>query len=202
MFTGIIQALGSVEEMQPSGGDLRVLIVSDQLDFSNCHLGDSICVNGVCLTAVEYTENGFYADVSNETITCTSFSSLSVDSPVNLEKSLTPESSMGGHIVSGHVDGVGQCVSIAEDARSTRYEFAVDKSLGKFIATKGSITIDGTSLTVNAVRDTDEKTIFDVNIVPHTTQHTIIGTYLESTKVNIEIDVIARYTERMLQFKD
>ena len=195
MFTGIIQALGSVEQSEKRGGDIRLEINCGDLDLSRTRLGDSIAVNGACLTAIELGEQSFSADVSLETMKKTSLGGLEVGSPVNLEPALTLNDALGGHLVSGHVDGVGSLIEMQPDARSIRYRFEVDPALQHYIAAKGSITVDGTSLTVNHV----EANRFDVNIVPHTQQKTIFQYYQPGTRVNIEVDIIARYLERLLQ---
>ena len=194
MFTGIIQALGSIDSIESRGGDMRLSIDAADLDYEDCALGDSIAVNGVCLTAVAFSKKGFAADVSLESIARTSLGELRLGSKVNLEKALTLDTMLGGHLVSGHVDGLARVVSIVEDARSIRYSFDVSPSLQHYIAEKGSVTIDGTSLTVNRV----EKNQFDVNIVPHTQQKTIFGNYRVNTQVNLEVDIIARYLERLI----
>ena len=195
MFTGIIQALGSVEQSEKRGGDIHLKINCGDLDLSRTRLGDSIAVNGACLTAIELGEQFFSADVSLETMNKTSLGGLEVGSPINLEPALTLNDALGGHLVSGHVDGVGSLVEMQPDARSIRYRFEVDPALQHYIAAKGSITVDGTSLTVNHV----EANRFDVNIVPHTQQKTIFQYYQPGTRVNIEVDIIARYLERLLQ---
>ena len=195
MFTGIVQALGKIRGHEPRGGDVRLEIDCGELDLGDVVIGDSIAVNGACLTAVEFSDGGFSADVSQETLNCTSLGKLEVGSPVNLETALTLQTALGGHLVSGHVDGLAQLVEMAEDARSIRYRFEVDPSLQHYIAIKGSVTLDGTSLTVNAV----EGNRFDVNIVPHTQERTIFHTYAPGCEVNLEVDIIARYLERLLQ---
>ena len=194
MFTGIIEAVGRIDSVENRSGDIRLTVIAESLEWSDVALGDSIATNGVCLTAVDLPGNGFVADVSAETIQATTVGGWGIGSPVNLEKALMPESRLGGHIVSGHVDGVGEVVSRKPDARSEQFRVRVPKLLAKYVAHKGSITVDGTSLTVNQV-DGD---VFDINIVPHTIQHTIIGEYQAGTHVNIEVDVIARYLERLL----
>jgi riboflavin synthase len=194
MFTGIIQAIGSIQAIQQKGGDVRLTLDANGLVLNDSDLGDSIAVNGVCLTAVEYTDNGFCADVSRETLNLTSLGFLKQGSRVNLEKALTLNTALGGHIVSGHVDGLGTLVSERNDGRSIRYEFTVPQNLAHYIAEKGSITIDGTSLTVNHV----ENNRFGVNIVPHTRDNTVFQFYEINTQVNIEVDIIARYLERLL----
>ena len=195
MFTGIIQALGSVANSETRGGDIRLTINCGDLDLSQTQLGDSIAVNGACLTAVGFEDNAFVADVSLETIDKTSLGDLDVGSPVNLEPALTLNDALGGHLVSGHVDGVGSLLEMQPDARSIRYRFEVDPSLQHYIAAKGSVTVDGTSLTVNRV----DGNRFDVNIVPHTQQKTVFQYYQPGCRVNIEVDIIARYLERLLQ---
>jgi riboflavin synthase len=195
MFTGIIQAVGEVAAMQPAGGDLRLRIRSGKLPLADVALGDSISTNGVCLTVVGLPGDGYWCDVSVETLNFTTLGTLQVGSRVNLEKALTPESRLGGHIVSGHVDGVGEVLGREEDARSIRFVLRAPDSLAKYIAHKGSICVDGTSLTVNAVDGPE----FDLNIIPQTLAETIFGDYQPGSRVNLEVDLIARYLERLLQ---
>ena len=195
MFTGIIEAIGKVEHSESRGGDIRLTIACGGLDLSHTELGDSIAVNGVCLTAVELHEQSFSADVSVETMSKTSLGRLAVGNPVNLETALTLNTALGGHLVSGHVDGLGTLVEMHTDARSIRYSFEVDPEIQHYIVAKGSVTIDGTSLTVNGI----EGNRFDVNIVPHTQQKTVFQYYQTGSRVNIEVDIIARYLERLLQ---
>ncbi len=194
MFTGIIQAQGSIADMQPRSGDMRLQINTGKLDLGDVSLGDSIAVNGVCLTAVELTEKSFSADVSNETLLLTSLGGLKSGSPVNLEKALTLATRLGGHLVSGHVDGVGTVISRSDDGRSVRFVIEAPALLARYIAHKGSICVDGTSLTVNAV----DGARFELNIVPHTLEETIMGNYQAGAEVNLEVDLIARYLERLL----
>lgn len=194
MFTGIIEAIGEIAAVEPRGGDLRITVKAPSLDFKDVALGDSIATNGVCLTAVDLTGDGFVADVSVETLTLTTVGHWKPGMRVNLEKALTPQSRLGGHIVSGHVDGIGEVMSLKQDARSWRYKVRAPKGLAKYIAHKGSITVDGTSLTVNEVTGD----VFDLNIVPHTIANTVIGDYKIGSQVNLEVDVIARYLERLL----
>lgn len=194
MFTGIIEAVGTVLSVEPVGGDVRLHIDTTTLPMAAVQLGDSIATNGVCLTVIEKTKQSYIADVSAESLSLTTIGDWQVNTPVNLERALTPESRLGGHIVSGHVDGIGEVLSRHPDARSERFMVRVPASMAKYIAHKGSITIDGTSLTVNSVDGCD----FDVNIVPHTVAHTVMGSYQAGTKVNLEVDVIARYLERLL----
>ncbi len=195
MFTGIIQAVGEVAAMQPSGGDLRLRVNTGKLPLGDVALGDSICTNGVCLTVIELPGDGYWADVSVESLNFTTLGDLKPGSRVNLEKALTPESRLGGHIVSGHVDGVGEVVSLQQDARSIRVVLRAPDELAKYIAHKGSICVDGTSLTVNAVSGAE----FDLNIIPQTMAETIFGQYQAGSRVNLEVDVIARYLERLIQ---
>ncbi|MGI9344245.1 MAG: riboflavin synthase [Gammaproteobacteria bacterium] len=194
MFTGIIQAVGEIRSVDEVGGDARLRIGVGDLNLERVSLGDSIAVSGVCLTVVEFTQDEFAADVSQETLSLTTLGALEVGSQVNLEPSLTLATPLGGHLVSGHVDGVGRLQSLQPDARSTRMEFAVPAELGRYVARKGSITIDGTSLTVNDVAGD----AFSVNIVPHTLARTIMGGYEPGTRVNLEVDLVARYLERLI----
>lgn len=194
MFTGIVQAVGEVVEVQERDGDLRIRVITNNLNLDDVKRGDSIATSGVCLTAVSLPGDGFCADVSQETIQHTTVGEWGAGTKVNLEKSLTINDRMGGHIVSGHVDGVGVITKRYADARSERFHIQVPPGLAKYIAGKGSITVDGTSLTVNKV-DAAE---FEINIVPHTLMHTIIGDYQVGTRVNLEVDVLARYLERLL----
>ncbi|BCU07328.1 riboflavin synthase [Allochromatium tepidum] len=194
MFTGIIQSVGLIQRLEPRGGDVRLGIDTGKLPLDGVVLGDSIAVNGVCLTAVALTERGFAADVSRETLTLTTLGALKPGSRVNLEKALTLSTPLGGHLVSGHVDGVGTLLERHEDARSWRLRIQAPDELARYIAHKGSICVDGTSLTVNRV----EGAMFELNIVPHTIQETIIGDYRPGTRVNLEVDLIARYLERLL----
>jgi len=194
MFTGIIQAIGEIRTMEQRSGDMRLRIATGKLDLGDVELGDSIAVNGVCLTAVELPGDGFVADVSNETLSLTSLGALKTGSPVNLEKALTLQTRLGGHLVAGHVDGLGEVIDRRDDARSIRFRVRAPKELARYIAHKGSITVDGTSLTVNAV----EGDVFELNIVPHTLQETIMAEYQSGRKVNLEVDLVARYLERLI----
>lgn len=195
MFTGIIEALGQISESHATDGDRRLRIQTGDLPLADVELGDSIAVNGVCLTVAELLEDGFYADVSAETLRLTTLGDLGSNARVNLERSLTPASRMGGHMVSGHVDGVAEVLSRHPDGRSERFVLQAPDELARYIARKGSIALDGTSLTINDVRGSE----FSINIVPHTLGHTVINDYQPGTRVNIEVDVIARYLERLLQ---
>lgn len=195
MFTGIIESMGKVKAMQPIGGDIRLLIESNGLDFSDVSLGDSIACNGICLTVVDLGSNYYAVDVSRETIARTALEDLKVGHKVNLEKAMLPITRFGGHIVAGHVDGVGVVRKLQQDARSLYIEIEIPVELAHFTATKGSITVDGISLTTNLVRDN----IVCLNIIPHTAQLTNIAEYwLVGNKVNIEVDIVARYLERLL----
>ncbi|HEY8386361.1 MAG TPA: riboflavin synthase [Porticoccaceae bacterium] len=194
MFTGIVESLGTIASLEERGGDLRIAISTRELDMSRVQLGDSIAVNGVCLTAVALPGDGFVADVSRETLALTTLGQWQVGDQVNLERALTPESRLGGHIVSGHVDGVGEVVSRHSDARSERFRLRVPAGLARYIAHKGSVAVDGVSLTINRVDGAE----FEINIVPHTLERTVIGSYQPGVRVNIEVDVIARYLERLL----
>ena len=194
MFTGIIQAVGEIAELQPGGEDTRVRVRTADLPLDDVAVGDSIAVNGVCLTVVELPGDGFRADVSGETLARTAFRELGVGSRVNLEKALTPTTRLGGHLVSGHVDGVGTVIERRREGRSERLRIQAPAGLAKYIAGKGSICVDGVSLTVTAV----DGASFDLNIVPHTLQATTIGDYRSGTRVNLEVDLIARYLERLL----
>jgi riboflavin synthase len=194
MFTGIIEALGTVRTLESRGGDMRVTIRSGELDLSDVKLGDSIAVNGICLTAVALPGDGFVADVSGETLKRSAFADLKPGSRVNLEKALTPTTRLGGHLVSGHVDGVGELLSLQHDGRSVRMRIQAPAELAKYIAEKGSITVDGVSLTVNAV----DGARFDLNIVPHTMQQTTLVRFSVGQRINLEVDLIARHLERLL----
>jgi riboflavin synthase len=197
MFTGIVQAIGNVVRSEPRDGDIRLTVDCGSLDLANSAIGDSIAVNGVCLTAIELNQQEFVADVSVETMNQTSLGNLAAGSPVNLETALTLNTALGGHLVSGHVDGLATLQEMHTDARSIRYSFAVAPAIQHYIAVKGSVTVDGCSLTVNGVNGNR----FDVNIVPHTQQKTVFQFYKTGCHVNIEVDIIARYLERLLQGK-
>ena len=198
MFTGIIQAKGSIREVSSSKEGARLKINSNELNLLDSKVGDSIAVDGVCLTATEVADNWFSADVSNETMSCTTFSKLNQGQNVNLEKSLRLNQGIDGHIVSGHVDGVGTVNSIDKDGESIRIKIEVQSDIVKYIAKKGSICVNGVSLTINSV----ENNIFDVNIVPHTFSVTTLGELKLNSIVNLEIDQVARYVERLLNLKD
>jgi len=194
MFTGIIQAKGSIHEVHSSEKGAVLVINSNGLDLTDSNVGDSIAVNGVCLTATELKKNSFTADVSQETLSCTTFSELTKGQHVNLEKSLRLNQGIDGHLVSGHVDGIGEVDSVYTEGVSTRLKIKAMNGLMKYIAKKGSICINGVSLTVNSVVGN----IFDVNIVPHTFSATTLGSLNEKSKVNLEIDIIARHVEQLI----
>jgi riboflavin synthase len=193
MFTGIINAVGIIARLETQGGDVRVVIDTGKLDLADVAIGDSICVSGVCLTAIDIDGSKFSADVSVETLSCTTLGTLKNADRVNLEKSLRLADRLGGHLVSGHVDGVGHVTSVEADARSQRWRFEVPAGLSRYIAAKGSVCIDGVSLTVN---DVDTNT-FGVNLIPHTVDVTTFRDKHVGDAVNIEVDVIARYVERL-----
>lgn len=194
MFTGIIQSIGEIASIEAKGDDARVRVLTNKLDLADVQLGDSIAVNGVCLTAVELPGDGFWADVSGETLSCTTFKTLMVGTKTNLEKALTPTTRLGGHLVSGHVDGIGKVVERFNDGRSVRFHIQTPDEMAKYIAEKGSVCVDGISLTVNAVKGA----VFELNIVPHTLQETTMGQFKVGTEVNLEVDIIARYLERLI----
>jgi riboflavin synthase len=194
MFTGIIQAVGRIAALQPRDGDLRLVINTGSLPMADVNPGDSIAVSGVCLTVVDKSSDGFSADVSGETLRCTLIGSLAVSDAVNLEKALTLETRLGGHLVSGHVDGIGTVTACKEDSRSVQFTVQAPAQLARYIAVKGSICVDGVSLTVNAVDGAD----FELNIVPHTLAATTLHAYRPGRQVNLEVDLVARYLERLL----
>lgn len=194
MFTGLIQGVGRLAGREARAGDLRLHIELGSLPRTPLALGESIAVNGVCLTVVSFDADGFAADVSNETLTCTTLGTLADRRAVNLERALLASDRLGGHLVSGHVDGVGRVIDIAEDARSQRWRFSAPTVLMRYIAVKGSICVDGVSLTVNAVEDSQ----FEVNLVPHTVAHTAFAATAIGDPINLEVDVVARYLERLL----
>ena len=194
MFTGIIQAVGTVAALEPKGGDLRLRIRTGKLALGAVALGDSIATSGVCLTVVDLPGDGFWADVSAETLACTGTGNLKVGDRVNLEQALTLATPLGGHLVSGHVDGMGEVVSRRDDGRSVRFRMRAPQALARYIAAKGSVCVDGISLTVNRVEGVD----FELNIVPHTLQETTMGEFQAGRPFNLEVDIIARYLERLL----
>jgi riboflavin synthase len=194
MFTGIVQGVGRVRAVESRGGDVAMWIETARVPLAGVEIGGSIAVNGCCLTAVELEAHAFKADLSRETLSLTTASQWQPGTAVNLEKALTAGQALGGHYVTGHVDGVGQVVSRHDDARSVRVEFEVPAELARYIARKGSVCVDGVSLTVNGVAGPR----FDVNLVPHTLEMTILGGYRPGTRVNLEVDIIARYLERLV----
>ena len=195
MFTGIIEEVGEIIALEQCKGDIKLRVKTNQLNVSKIQLGDSIATNGVCLTVARLCQDGYESDVSSETLSVTSIENWSIGTKVNLERSLTIDMRLGGHLVLGHVDGIGEVVDRFSDPRSERFRLRAPAKLAKYIAQKGSITIDGISLTVNKI----EKLEFELNIVPYTLEHTAMNTYKKGTRVNIEVDVIARYVERLMQ---
>jgi riboflavin synthase len=195
MFTGIILAVGKIAAIESRGGDVRLTLHTGKLPLDGVALGDSIAVNGVCLTAVALGKDFFSADVSNETLSRTSLAHAQIGAPVNLELALTPTTRLGGHIVSGHIDGIGTVVDKKNDGRSIRFTLKAPDELAKYIAQKGSICIDGISLTVNHVNGAQ----FDVNIVPYTLSETTLNHAVAGTQVNLEVDLLARYMERLMK---
>ena len=194
MFTGIIEALGTIESMVDQGESIRLKVGVGKLEMSDVSLGDSIATNGVCLTVVDYSPHHYSADVSAETIRLTGFAQYKPGTQVNLEKAMQVSSRFGGHIVSGHVDGVGEVSRIIQHSDYVEIWIDAPDELAKYIAHKGSITVDGVSLTVNKVNGSE----FMLWIIPHTLQETVLGTYKTGTRVNLEVDVIARYLERLM----
>ncbi len=194
MFTGIIQAIGQIAAIEKKGMDSRFYIKTGSLDLSDVAIGDSIASNGICLTVVLLPGDGFWADVSAETLTKTSFNQIKVGSQVNLEKALLPTTHLGGHMVSGHVDGLGKIIERSYAGRSIHFKIQSPDELAKYIAVKGSICINGISLTINALNGA----IFELNIVPHTLNETTLALAQTGDEVNLEVDIIARYLERLL----
>ncbi|HEY2345242.1 MAG TPA: riboflavin synthase [Xanthomonadaceae bacterium] len=198
MFTGLVQAVGSVVSRETRAGDVRLRIDPRELPVADVALGESIAISGVCLTVVACDAEGLAFDVSNETLALTTLGGLAIGAAVNLERAMLPTDRLGGHLVAGHVDGVGEVLAIAGDARSHRWRLRAPKPLLRYIAVKGSICVDGVSLTVNAV-DGDG---FEVNLIPHTLAHTAFGTTPVGSRVNLEVDLVARYVERLLQARE
>jgi riboflavin synthase len=196
MFTGIVTATGSIESIQKQDGQALFRVNTHQLDLANAKTGDSIAVNGACLTAVELHAGGFSADLSRETLEHTTLGAAKEGDKINLERALALGDSLGGHLVTGHVDGVGKVLSVTPDADSLQLSIEVPEALARYIAKKGSICVDGASLTVNGI----DGAVFELTIVPHTRTNTIIAGYEPGTPVNIEIDMIARYLERLVQY--
>lgn len=194
MFTGIVQGVGTVRALEPCGGDVTIVLDTGSVVLDRIETGGSIAVSGVCLTATRFDRSSFAADVSRETLSLTTLGECQVGTRVNLEQALLAGQALGGHYVTGHVDGVGEVVSRQDDARSVRMEFRVPPALARYVARKGSICIDGVSLTVNGA----QADRFDVNLVPHTLGVTTLGRLQAGSRVNLEVDIIARYVERMM----
>jgi riboflavin synthase len=194
MFTGIIEAVGSVSALEARGGDTRLSVRCPALDLAASAVGDSIAVNGCCLTMVSLDGTGFTADVSRESLALTTLGTLAAGSAVNLERALTLSKPLGGHLVTGHVDGIGVVAGRAHDGRSVRFRIRVPAGLARYLARKGSVCVDGVSLTVNEL----EGAVFGVNIVPHTLSATGFGSLQPGSKVNLEVDIVARYLERLV----
>jgi riboflavin synthase len=199
MFTGIVQATGKVTLAEARGGDLRLGIdagdLAQRVDGSRLAVGESVAVNGVCLTVVEFDGRGFLADVSRETLDLTTLGGLRPGNAVNLEAALRVGDPLGGHLMSGHVDGVAEVTGLHEQARSLRVTIRAPESLARFIAPKGSVALDGVSLTVNEV----EGRQFGVNLIPHTVAQTTFGSLAPGSRLNLEVDLLARYVQRALQ---
>jgi riboflavin synthase len=194
VFTGVVQDVGRVQASEPRGGDLRLLIACTRLDLSALRVGDSICVQGCCLTATEVQARTFSADISRETLALTTLGELGPGAAVNLEPALRAGDALGGHLVSGHVDGVARILEASGDARSRRLTIGMPAPLARYLAPKGSVAVDGVSLTVNAV----DAVSFGVNIIPHTQMATTLGALTVGARVNLEVDQVARYLARLL----
>ncbi|MBA2237244.1 MAG: riboflavin synthase [Lysobacter sp.] len=198
MFTGLIEGVGELTSRERIGGDARLRIATGSLPFQDVQLGESIAVNGVCLTVVAFDERGFDADASNETLALTTLGGLPIGRALNLERAMRPTDRLGGHMVSGHVDGIGRVLGVRDDARAQRWRFGAPAALMRYIATKGSICVDGVSLTVNAV----DREGCEVALVPHTIAHTAFARTAMGDDVNLEVDLVARYVERLLQARE
>jgi riboflavin synthase len=196
MFTGIIQDVGRIQQCEMGAGDMRLTIAVDRLNLARVAVGDSICVQGVCLTVAALTDRSFSADVSRETLSLTTLGELEHLAAVNLEPALRAGDALGGHLVSGHVDGVATVIAVAVDARSSRLTVQASADLARYIARKGSVTLDGVSLTVNDV----DMTRFGINLIPHTLAVTTLGRLTSGARLNLEIDQVARYVERLAAF--
>jgi riboflavin synthase len=194
VFTGIVQDVGRVQARESRGGDLRFTILCQRLDLSGTRVGDSLCVQGCCLTVTALEGRAFAADVSRETLSVTTLGGLEVGAAVNLEPALRAGEALGGHLVSGHIDGVGRVGAVSADARSRRLSIEAPAGLARYLARKGSVAVDGVSLTVNSVESTD----FGVNIIPHTLTSTTLGGLIVGARVNLEVDLVARYLERLV----
>jgi riboflavin synthase len=197
VFTGIVQSIGRLARITPRGGDVELEIDARALDTAGLKIGDSVAVQGVCLTVTRIMPGGFAADVSRETLACTTLGRVAASAPVNLEPALRAGDALGGHLVSGHVDGVGKLVLVRPDGRSSRLEFEIPQELARYVASKGSICLDGVSLTVNDV----DGARFGVNLIPHTLAATTLGTLSPGESVNVEVDMLARHLERLAQFR-
>jgi riboflavin synthase len=195
VFTGIVQDLGRVLSCEPRGGDVRLTIGCERLDLSGARVGDSLCVQGCCLTAIELKGTTFAADVSRETLALTTLGDLEPGAPVNLEPALRAGDPLGGHLVSGHIDGVARVTAVESDARSRRLTIEAPAALARYLAPKGSVAVDGVSLTINAVQGSS----FGVNVIPHTQSATTLGQLCVGARVNLEVDQVARYLQRLLQ---
>lgn len=198
MFTGLIAGVGRLAAREARGGDARLTIEVGTLPFDDVQLGESIAVNGCCLTVVEFDAASFAVDASNETLALTTLGKLGIGAPLNLERAMLPTDRLGGHLVSGHVDGLGIAEKRWDDARAVRWRFTAPIALLRYVAHKGSICVDGVSLTVNGVDDAG----FEVALIPHTVAHTAFHALREGDPVNIEVDLLARYVERLLATKD
>jgi riboflavin synthase len=198
MFTGLIAGVGRLAARESRGGDARLTIEVGSLPFAGVQLGESIAVNGCCLTVVEFDATSFAVDASNETLSLTTLGRLAIDAPVNLERAMLPTDRLGGHLVSGHVDGLGVAAKRWDDARAERWRFEAPMALLRYVAHKGSVCVDGVSLTVNEVDDAG----FEVALIPHTVAHTAFHAMREGDAVNLEVDLLARYVERLLATKD
>lgn len=194
MFTGIIESTGSILRIEDKAQDSRFVFDTGSVSLEDMHIGDSIAVNGACLSIIEKTENTFTADLSKETLTLTTFSNLNEGSLINIERAMMLSDRINGHLVSGHVDGIGQIINKQDEGRSIKFDIDIPEALKKYVSKKGSITVDGVSLTVNDIHDS----VFSVNIIPHTLSETIFSEYTTGTEVNIEVDQIARYLEALI----
>ena len=198
MFTGLVAGVGRLAAREARGGDARLRIDAGTLPFQQVQLGESISVNGCCLTVVAFDAHSFAVDASNETLALTTLGNLAIDAPVNLERAMLPTDRLGGHLVSGHVDGLATATQRWDDARAVRWRFEPPMALLRYVAHKGSVCVDGVSLTVNAVDDQG----FEVALIPHTVEHTAFHALQVGNAVNIEVDLLARYVERLLATKD
>ena len=197
MFTGLIEGVGTLAARETRGGDARLRIGVGTLPFDGVQLGESISVNGCCLTVVEFDTDSFAVDASNETLALTTLGRLAIGAPLNLERAMRPSDRLGGHLVSGHVDGIGLAAKRWDDARAVRWRITAPMALLRYIAHKGSVCVDGVSLTVNEADDAG----FEVALIPHTVEHTAFSTLRVGDSVNLEVDLVARYVERLLDNK-